>query len=277
MDILRQKRSIALNHIPPVPIPHRLEYPLGSRRHFVITIRGWRPGGDLLNIARIPHTHEPTSTHATDPADSRSTLIPADTSRPSWCQGHFPGFPWSDSPSLAHKSLLHCDWSPNPMGLLFASFSCLLYPALLLKPCDAPLPCDIPWSRRCPLPPVPYSLRVFIPHQAASNTLARVQKTLLFLCPLFRLGRFRSTDISLWCLFVVFFLPPPCMHGQQNSSTASAAHLLSLFLMPPRPRGAVPAPSPSHAGRTPLCPSAAPLLTPPCPARRHAPLALPAP
>ena len=33
VDSHRQQRSIALNHIPPLPIPHRLEYPLGSRMH----------------------------------------------------------------------------------------------------------------------------------------------------------------------------------------------------------------------------------------------------
>ena len=34
MDSRRQQRSIALNHIPPLPIPHGMEYPLGSRMHF---------------------------------------------------------------------------------------------------------------------------------------------------------------------------------------------------------------------------------------------------
>ena len=35
MDSRRRQRSIALNHIPPLPIPHGLEYPLGSRMHLV--------------------------------------------------------------------------------------------------------------------------------------------------------------------------------------------------------------------------------------------------
>ena len=33
MGSRRRQRSIALNHIPPVPIPHGLEYPFGSRMH----------------------------------------------------------------------------------------------------------------------------------------------------------------------------------------------------------------------------------------------------
>ena len=33
MDSRRRQRSLALNHIPPSPIPHRLKYPLGSRMH----------------------------------------------------------------------------------------------------------------------------------------------------------------------------------------------------------------------------------------------------
>ena len=35
MESRRQRRSIALNRIPPLPIPHRTEYPLSSRMHLV--------------------------------------------------------------------------------------------------------------------------------------------------------------------------------------------------------------------------------------------------
>ena len=36
MDSRRRQRSIALSHIPPLPIPHGLEYPLGSRMYLVV-------------------------------------------------------------------------------------------------------------------------------------------------------------------------------------------------------------------------------------------------
>ena len=36
MDIRRRQRSFALNHTPPLPIPHGLEYTLGSRMHLVV-------------------------------------------------------------------------------------------------------------------------------------------------------------------------------------------------------------------------------------------------
>ena len=61
-------------------------------------------------------------TQAIDPGISRSTLTPADTSRPSRSSGHFPDFPWSGSPWLAHGSPLHGDMFPNPMGLLLGAF-----------------------------------------------------------------------------------------------------------------------------------------------------------
>ena len=36
MDSRRRQRSIALNHIPPLPIPHGLEYPLGTPMHLCV-------------------------------------------------------------------------------------------------------------------------------------------------------------------------------------------------------------------------------------------------
>ena len=36
VDSHRRQRSFALNHVPPLPIPHGLEYPLGSRMQLVV-------------------------------------------------------------------------------------------------------------------------------------------------------------------------------------------------------------------------------------------------
>ena len=42
MESRRQQRSFALNHIPPFPISHGLEYALGSRMYVVVVnVRGW--------------------------------------------------------------------------------------------------------------------------------------------------------------------------------------------------------------------------------------------
>ena len=69
---------------------------------------------------QVPLTREPTFTQAIDPGTSGSTFTPADTSRLSCSSGHFPNFPWSGSPWLAHDSPLHGDWFSNPTRLLLS-------------------------------------------------------------------------------------------------------------------------------------------------------------
>ena len=82
----------------------------------------------LSTFPRVPLTREPTCTQAIDPGISRSTLTPADTSRPSRSSGHCPDFPWSGSPWLAHGSPLDGDWFPNPMELLLGAFGLPAHP-----------------------------------------------------------------------------------------------------------------------------------------------------
>ena len=52
---------LSVNHIPPLPIPHGLEYPLGSRMHldFCPSTAGVQ-GATLSTSPRIPLTREPT-------------------------------------------------------------------------------------------------------------------------------------------------------------------------------------------------------------------------
>ena len=110
MDSPRRQRSIALNHIPPVPITNGLEYPRGSLMHLGVVHQ-------RLEARGRPFPHSPRARSRVNPhvlrpmtrGTSGSTLTPADTSRPSRSSGHFPDFPWSGSPWLAHGSPLHGD------------------------------------------------------------------------------------------------------------------------------------------------------------------------
>ena len=130
MDSPRRQRSISLcqphsttPHPSRVGVPTRLPDALGCRQS---TAGG--QGSTLSTFPLVPLTREPTCTQAIDPGISRSTLTPADTSRPSWSSGHFPDFPWPGSPWLAHGSPLHCDWFPNPTGLLLGAFGLPAHP-----------------------------------------------------------------------------------------------------------------------------------------------------
>ena len=130
MDSPRRQRSISLcqphcttPHPSRVGVPTRLPDALGCRPS---TAGG--QGATLSTFPLVPLTREPTCTQAIVPGISRSTLTPADTSRPSRSSGHFPDFPWSGSPWLAHGSPLHGDWFPNPMGLLLGAFGLPAHP-----------------------------------------------------------------------------------------------------------------------------------------------------
>ena len=153
MDSPRRQRSISLcqphsttPHPSRVGVPTRLPDALGYRPS---TAGG--QGATLSTFPLVPLTREPTCTQAIDPGFSRSTLIPADTSRPSRSSGHFPDFSWSGSPWLAHGSPLHGDCFPNPMRLLLGAFG---LPALPMS--HFPLPHSVtgpfPASHGLPTP-----------------------------------------------------------------------------------------------------------------------------
>ena len=55
VDSRRRQRRIVLNHIPPVPIPHRLEYPIGSCMHLVVIRPQLRARGRPFQ--RSPKSH----------------------------------------------------------------------------------------------------------------------------------------------------------------------------------------------------------------------------
>ena len=179
MDSPRRQRSISLcqphsttPHPSRVGVPTRLPDALGCRPS---TARG--QGATLPTFPLVPLTREPTCTQAIDPRISRSTLTPADTSRPSLSSGYFPDFPWSGSPWLTHRSPLHCDWFPKLMGLLLGAFGLPVHPmspSSLPHPGTGPFPAShgLPTpSGRCaalatrPSPPRPLvpSSRVYTP------------------------------------------------------------------------------------------------------------------
>ena len=187
MDSPRRQRSISLcqpHSTTPHPsragVPTLLPDALGCRPS---TAGG--QGATLSTFPLVPLTREPTCTQAIDPGISRSTLTPADTSRPSRSSGHFPDFPWPGTPWLAHGSPPHGDRFPNPMGLLLGalgvpalpmSHSPLPHPGTGPSPASHGLPTP---SGRCaalatrPSPPLPLSLHaVFIPHRVACYPVA---------------------------------------------------------------------------------------------------------
>ena len=84
MDGCRKQHSIPLNHIPPLPIRHGLEYPLGSRMHLVVVHPRLEARGATVSTSpRVPLTRERTRTQAFYPGASGSTFTRADTSWPS--------------------------------------------------------------------------------------------------------------------------------------------------------------------------------------------------
>ena len=186
---------------------------------------------------------------------SRSILTPADTSQPSWSSGHFPDFPWSGSPWLAHGSPLHGDWFANSTGLLLGVICHRSFPDLL--PRDVPFPFATSRHRSGPTPrvpsfpvllsllggpshtlflvpsPFPIPHPVFIPLRAASNPVARAPWILIhpgtFSCAL--QGSLPSRPlvfgwfVSFWNLLGAL-LPGPAFLSQGTRAYSPPGHLL---------------------------------------------------
>ena len=194
MDIFRRQQSISINHIPPLPIPHRLEYPLGSWMHLVIVHRRLQDGGRPFPRSPGPLTWQPMRTQAIDPGASESTVTPADALRSSWfllpCVLPFLTLP--DKPTaLFWATILAQQPVARSHGDVF--FSCLL--VLGTPPPLSPFFCPLLSSRG---PSVGDATSSFsspgvLLYLAASGMLAALSafpwpSTLSHPLPLFRLG-----------------------------------------------------------------------------------------
>ena len=212
MDSPRRQRSISLCQ-PHSTNPHPSRAGVPTRLPDAFGCCPPTTGGQRATLSTfplVPLTREPTCTRAIDPGISRSTLTPADTSRPSRSSGHFPDFPWPSSPWLAHGSPLHGDRFPHPMGLLLGAFG---LPALPMSHSPSPHPGTGPFpashglptpSGRCaalathPSPPRPlvHSSRVSYPTMSPATLWRWPPGASSFRGPL----RALSTD-----------RPPPCL------------------------------------------------------------------
>ena len=154
MDSPRRQRSIFLCQ-PSCTTPHPSRVGVPTQLPDALGCHPSTAGGQEATFSTfplVPLTREPTFTQAIDPGISRSTLTPADTSRPSRCSGHFSDFPWSASPWLAHGSPLHGDWFPNFTELLLGAVGLPSDP-MSHSPMPHPVTGPFPASRGLPTPP----------------------------------------------------------------------------------------------------------------------------
>ena len=285
MDSPRRQRSISLcqphsttPHPSRVGVPTPLPDALGCRPS---TAGG--QGATLSTFPLVPLTRQPTCTQAIDPGFSRSTVNPADTSRPSRSSGHFPDFPWPGSPWLAHGSPLHGDWFPHPMGLLLGPFglpalpmshSPLPHPGTGLFPPSHGLP--TPSGRCAALATRPSPPRPLVPSSRVYTPPGR-----LLPCGAGPLAPLPSKDRFVRLARVASFPPPslsPVPRRQPNllGCLAAPSHPPSRVYTPPgcqQPCGAGPLdPHPSR-GRFVRLARVAP-LPPPSPVPRPRPIPL---
>ena len=155
MDSRRRQRSISLSQ-PHSTTPHPSRVGVPTRLPDALGCRPSAAGGHGATLSTFPQvllTREPTCTQAIDLGTSGSIFTPADTSRPSRSSGHFPDFPWSGSPWLAHASPPHGNWFRNPTGLLLSILRLPSPPGS--RPRDVPLPCATFRHPSRPIPRVP--------------------------------------------------------------------------------------------------------------------------
>ena len=173
MDSRRRQRSIALNHIPPLPIPHGLEYPLGSRMHLGVVHP--RPEARGQRFPRSPRSCSGVNLRVLRPLTRGCHGQPTPLRTPHSCPGVWGIFPTSRG-QAPHGWLIVPQSMPT--GFLFPRRCCLALSAIF--PCSDsfatlrfPVPlCLIPSPSHSPRP-------VFIPHRVASNPVARAHRNLI--------------------------------------------------------------------------------------------------
>ena len=252
MDSPRRQRSIFLCQ-PHSTSPHPSRAGVPTRRPDALGCRPCTAGGQgatLSTFRLVPLTREPMCTQAIDPGISRSTLTPADTSRPSRSSEHFPDFPWRGSLWLAHGSPLHGDWFPNPTGLLLGAFGLPALPmshSPLPRPGTGPFPAShglpTPSGRCVALATRPSPPRPLVPASCVYTPPGR-----LLPCGAGPLGPLPSGDSFVRLARVAPFLPPslsPVPRPWPNplGCLAAPSHPSSRVYTPPdrqQPHGAGP-------------------------------------
>ena len=203
MDSRRRQRNMALNHIPPLPILHGLEYPLGSRMHLVVVHS--RLEARERPFPRSPGSRSRVNLRVLRPLTRGPQGQPSPLRTPHGrpgVQGIF---------RTSHGQIPH-GWPlvPHSMAISFpiplcrcmasvAARSTLLYSyRFATSRSRSPHPVSGP-APAPGFPPSPVSVPhpVFIPDRAASNPLARAHWILIHsgtvLCPLH--GSFLSSPL----------------------------------------------------------------------------------
>ena len=171
VDSRRQQPSIALSHIPPLPIPHRLEYPLGSRLYLGVVHP--LPEARGRWFSRSPSSRSRVNLRVLQPLSRGPQGQPSPLRTPRGCPGVQGIFSTS-------RSQLPRGWSTVPhsvaTGLPVPRVCCLVFAVLfLLSLCFRRPAISFFPLRHLATGPVPISFPhpVFIPHRAASNPMAR--------------------------------------------------------------------------------------------------------
>ena len=163
MNSPRRKRSISLcqphstsSHPSGAGVPTRLPDALGFHPS--------TPGGQRATLSTfplVPLTREPTCTQAIDPGISRSTLTPADTSRPFLEFRAFSRLPVARFPMVG-------PWFTTPWRLVSQSHGAVAW--RFWSPCPSHVPFPFASSRQRPVPSVPWTPYPFGPLCGPSHT-----------------------------------------------------------------------------------------------------------
>ena len=186
---------LSVNHIPPLPIPHGLEYPLGSRMHLgVVHLRLEARGRPF---PRSPWSRSRVNLRVLRPLTRGSQGQPSALRTPHGCPGVQGIFPTSRGqvphgwPMVYHSM---ATGFPIPWGCCLAlsvslPIPCHIHLCLIPAPACSQRPMDslphravvrpYPHALPRPVPLSPHS--VFIPHRVACNPVARVHWILFHL------------------------------------------------------------------------------------------------
>ena len=185
---------LSVNHIPPLPVPHGLEYPLGSRMHLGVVHPRLEARG--RPFPRSPRSRSRVNLRVLRPLtwgpQGQPSPLRTPHGRPE-VQGifHLPLArlpmvgPWFTTPwrlvSQSHGAVAWHFWPPFPSNVPFPFPPYRHRPHPRVRRISVPMgplcgPCHTPVLAPCPHP-IPHP--AFIPHRAASNPVARAHRILI--------------------------------------------------------------------------------------------------